>query len=101
MLAGAPIPLVLDPLTGVVSTAPPPTEKPPGDTVQYRLIVKGEPPPAVSGRVDDFSWPPGQRQPQAFLAPSAAAPVADPPLAEAPAADATGKAVLTPVSKSN
>jgi hypothetical protein len=34
---------------------------PAGESLQYRMIVKGESLPAVAGRVDDFSWPPGQR----------------------------------------
>ena len=32
-------------------------------------VVKGEPLVSVAGRVDDFAWPPSQRQTQALLAP--------------------------------
>jgi hypothetical protein len=31
------------------------------DTPQYSLVVKGEAPPDVAGRADDFAWPPRQR----------------------------------------
>ena len=38
------------------------------DTPQYDLIVKGDVPPVVPGRADDFTWPPRQRA--AFTQPS-------------------------------
>ena len=73
------------------------------ETPQYRLIVKGEAPPTVVGRIDDFAWPPSSRESPVFIAPEAAE--------EADAMDETalvgeegqgdGAAVLTPVSKSS
>lgn len=83
-LAGAPEPVIFDPISGRVIAAPkaaPPEAMPETETVQYRLVVKGEPLPAVAGRVDDFAWPPSQRTNQAFLAPAAVIP------GEAPAED--------------
>ena len=71
-LAGAPEPVIFDPISGQVIALPkepPPDTIPESETVQYRLVVKGEPLPAVAGRVDDFAWPPSQRTNQAFLAP--------------------------------
>jgi hypothetical protein len=49
-----------------------PTAKKEGDTAQYLMIVKGEAPPTVAGRADDFVWPPPG-------AGSATAPQAAPP----------------------
>jgi hypothetical protein len=71
-LAGAPDAVIFDPISGQVIAAPkapPPEVIPETETVQYRLVVKGEPLPGVAGRVDDFAWPPSQRTNQAFLAP--------------------------------
>ena len=64
--------MIFDPISGQVIAAPetpPPEVIPETETVQYRLVVKGEPLPGVGGRVDDFAWPPSQRTNQAFLAP--------------------------------
>jgi hypothetical protein len=76
MLAGAPAPVVFDPISGkVVDTPATETSDSPEaatETVQYRLVVRGEALPTVAGRVDDFAWPPSQRGNQAFLAPLAA-----------------------------
>lgn len=71
-LAGAPEPVIFDPISGQVIALPkdpPPDVIPETETIQYRLVVKGEPLPGISGRVDDFAWPPSQRTNQAFLAP--------------------------------
>jgi hypothetical protein len=74
-LAGAPEPVIFDPISGRVTAAPKaasPDAIAETETVQYRLVVKGEPLPGVAGRVDDFAWPPSQRASQAFLAPPVA-----------------------------
>lgn len=71
-LAGAPEPMIFDPISGQVMAAPKdpnPAAVPEAETVQHRLVVKGEPLQAVAGRVDDFAWPPSQRTNQAFFAP--------------------------------
>jgi uncharacterized protein len=44
-------------------------------TPQYDLIVKGEVPPTMPGRADDFAWPPSQRA--ALAAPSKAGKAGD------------------------
>lgn len=63
-----------------------PTVAPDSGTPQYRLVIRGETLAAVAGRVDDFRWPPQERQ-AAIAAPAtedlAAAAPAD---AAAPAA---------------
>ena len=88
-LAGAPDPVVFDPISGQVIATPKaaaPEVTPEAETVQFRLVVKGEALPGVAGRVDDFAWPPSQRANQAFLAP----PVA-PVIVVAPDAPAEGE----------
>jgi hypothetical protein len=52
---------------------PPPAET---ETPQYLMIVKGVALPAVSGRADDFTWPP---RPRAIPATQPAEPVAESP----------------------
>ena len=74
-LAGAPDPVLFDPISGqaFVEPEPPKSEAvPESETARYRLVVKGESLAGVAGRVDDFAWPPTQRANQAFLAPPAA-----------------------------
>lgn len=44
---------------------------PSGQSPQYKMIVKGEALPNVVGRVDDFSWPPGQRNTSFLGSPAA------------------------------
>ena len=51
-----PLPGASDVLAGGPGASP--TVKKAGDTVQYLMIVKGETLPTVTGRADDFSWPP-------------------------------------------
>lgn len=90
-LAGAPEPVIFDPISGKVIAAPKeplPDVIPESETVQYRLVVKGEPLPTVAGRVDDFAWPPSQRTNQAFLAPPVAVVLPDDAPAEGEAAEA-------------
>jgi hypothetical protein len=53
-----PRPGASDMLAGGPNAPPPPKE---ADTPQYLMIVKGEALPAVSGRADDFAWPPRPR----------------------------------------
>ena len=81
-LAGAPEPLVYDPTTGEVKAAAPPqslaeAKAPPAPTesIRYRVIVKGESMPSLAGRVDDFAWPPGRREPRRRRRSPTAAPV--------------------------
>ena len=100
-LAGAPDPIVFDPVTGMTQTppkSPPPEVKPEDETAQYKLVVKGQSLPGVAGRVDDFAWPPSQRANQAFVAPA-------PPVAAAadagPAATADGTAAPINAAKPN
>ena len=75
-LAGAPEPMVYDPTTGAMKAVSPAAERTDAKragtrrVVRYRVIVKGESVPSIAGRVDDFAWPPGRREP-------AAPPVAD------------------------
>ncbi|MCB1489146.1 MAG: DUF459 domain-containing protein [Bauldia sp.] len=105
-LAGEPDPVIFDPVSGKALTLPKLDDEPlakEDETPQYRLIVKGEAPPTVVGRIDDFAWPPSSRESPVFIAPEAAE--------EADAMDETalvgeegqgdGAAVLTPVSKSS
>jgi hypothetical protein len=49
-----------DPLPGpsAVLAGAAPASQPGEDSPQYKLIVRGEAPPDVPGRVDDFTWPP-------------------------------------------
>ena len=96
-LAGDPAPIVYDISTGMVLEAPAPYATAPEETALYRLVVKGEPLPGAAGRVDDFSWPPRQREAQVFVGP--------PPVAAGPSADpgrldtiAVQKAILTPLA---
>jgi hypothetical protein len=60
------------------------------DPIATRVLVKGEPVPAPSGRADDFSWPRGSNsatvEPDASSAPAAAVAPAAPPSASSPAA---------------
>ncbi len=80
-LAGAPAPVLFDPISGQVIVppeAPAPEVVPESETARFRLVVKGESLPGIAGRVDDFAWPPSQRANQAFLAPPAAAIVVAP-----------------------
>ena len=70
-LAGAPAPVVFDPIAGKVVDTPA-AESAEGtdalaESAQFRLVVRGESLPAIPGRVDDFAWPPSQRGNQAFL----------------------------------
>src|SRR5581483_6323459 len=62
-----------------------------GDPIATRVLVKGEPVPAPSGRADDFSWPRGAgnatAEPDASSAPGAA-PAESPPAAPSAAAPA-------------
>jgi hypothetical protein len=66
-----------NPLPGMsgdlVGDAPPtaPTE----ESLQYKIIVKGEALPDVAGRVDDFAWPP--RPPAVVIPAKAPEPLAD------------------------
>lgn len=81
-LAGAPAPVVYDPISGRVVDTPAAetseTAEPATETAQYRLVVRGEALPTMPGRVDDFAWPPSQRGNQAFLSPLAAIEAAAP-----------------------
>ncbi|MCB1499048.1 MAG: DUF459 domain-containing protein [Bauldia sp.] len=92
-LAGAPPPVVYDPISGQVMPAPADplqdavTE---AETAQYRLVVKGESLATLPGRVDDFAWPPSQRQNQSFQAPPAEGDAAD-ESAEAASDEATAE----------
>jgi hypothetical protein len=58
-----PAPGASDVLAGAPGTAP--IVKKAGDTVQYLMIVKGEALPTVTGRADDFAWPPRTAAPPA------------------------------------
>ena len=74
-LAGAPDPVLFDPISGQVIVqpeAPAPEAVTESETARFRLVVKGESLRGVAGRVDDFAWPPSQRGNQAFLAPPVA-----------------------------
>jgi hypothetical protein len=100
-LAGAPEPVVYEPTTGEIKAAPSQSAAgakaapAPNESVRERVIVKGESVPSIAGRVDDFAWPPGRREP------------APPPVADSggtvvsPAAATAAGEPLTPVSKSN
>jgi hypothetical protein len=93
-LAGAPDPVTYDPLTGI-ATAPPartPAAEAAGETLRYRVVIKGETLPAVAGRADDFAWPPRPRT-------AAALPAAEAPTN--PSAAVVAPVPLTPVSRSN
>jgi hypothetical protein len=75
-LAGAPAPVIFDPIAGRVVEAPKvdsPEAVPEAETARYKLVVRGESLPVVPGRVDDFAWPPSQRASQIFVAPPLAA----------------------------
>src|SRR4029079_19608958 len=52
----APLPGASDQLAGGDQSTPATAE-----SVQFKAIVKGEALPGVSGRIDDFACPPGQR----------------------------------------
>jgi hypothetical protein len=49
-----------DPLPGLsTDLAGETAASPPGeDSPQYKMVVRGEVPPGVAGRIDDFAWPP-------------------------------------------
>jgi len=105
-LAGEPDPVIFDPVSGKALTLP----KLPDETLaqedetpQYRLIVKGEAPPTVVGRIDDFAWPPSSRESPVFIAPEAAEEVGagDEAALVGEEGQGDGAAVLTPVSKSS
>jgi uncharacterized protein len=99
-LAGDPVPIVYDLATNMVISPPLPDKKPVEETALYKLVVKGEPLTSAPGRIDDFAWPPGERQAQTFEAPGIPeGTVFVPP--DAPATAAAGEAVLTPISRSN
>lgn len=107
-LAGEPDPVIFDPVTGKALTLPKPTDdaiEAANLTPQYRLIVKGEAPIIVVGRIDDFTWPPSNRQGPAFIDPIEAAALAAEEAAALAAEEGEGEgggeAVLTPVSKSS
>jgi hypothetical protein len=92
-----PMPGASDVLAGGAQAAAPA----PAESAQFRMIVKGDALPAVSGRVDDFAWP-GSAQP-ASAAPASAVPAATPPPAagKAPgpsALDAAGAAAAVKVN---
>jgi len=73
-LAGAPPPVVFDPISGQVMPAlTDDTEEAATEarTAQHRLVVKGDSLAALPGRVDDFAWPPSQRPNQTFQPPPA------------------------------
>ena len=96
-LAGDPAPIIYDVSTGMVLDAPASDAKPDEESPLYRLVVKGEAPPAAAGRVDDFAWPPRQRDTQTFVEPE------PPPTAGAGRLEtiAVQKAILTPVPASD
>ncbi|MCB1487400.1 MAG: DUF459 domain-containing protein [Bauldia sp.] len=105
-LAGEPDPVIFDPVSGKALTLPKLPDEPLADTdetPQYRLIVKGEAPLTVVGRVDDFGWPPSSRQSPVFIAPEAAEEPAEGDEAAliGEEGQGDGAAVLTPVSKSS
>src|SRR5665213_1149178 len=77
-----PAPGASDVLAGAPGTAP--IVKKAGDTVQYLMIVKGEAPPPVAGRADNFVWPP-----RTSPAP-AASPMSLPGLSQQPPAASPG-----------
>jgi hypothetical protein len=63
--------------SGELAGGAPPTA-PTEESLQFKVIVKGEAPPDVAGRVDDFAWPP---RPTSVVIPAKA---------PEPLADATG-----------
>jgi hypothetical protein len=70
------------------------TRAAPADPVATRVLTKGEPIPAPSGRADDFSWPRGSAPPPAepvVLQPTPPSPVAATPAAPTPPAGATAQ----------
>jgi hypothetical protein len=54
-----PVMSLSDPVPGAsdVLAGGPQAAAPPAESAQFRMIVKGDPLPTVSGRVDDFAWP--------------------------------------------
>jgi hypothetical protein len=54
-----PLPGASDALAGGAETEP---AKTPEESLQYRLVVKGEALPTTPGRVDDFAWPRSARE---------------------------------------
>jgi hypothetical protein len=55
-----PVISLTDPLPVSATLAGGPESRAPSpDSVQFRVIVKGEAPPTVAGRVDDYVWPSG------------------------------------------
>ncbi len=66
----------------------------PADPVATRVLTKGEPIPAPTGRADDFSWPRGSAPPPAepvVLQPTPPSPAAATPAAPTPPAGATAQ----------
>jgi hypothetical protein len=57
---------------------------PAAESVQFKAIVKGDALPSVSGRVDDFSWPPAQRDMSFLRPPQPAAQAGETALTEVP-----------------
>ncbi len=101
-LAGKPVSVILDPVNGlpVIPVKPPLAVAVENDeTPQLRLVVKGEAPAPLAGRVDDFAWPPSKRASQIFVAPQGDAAEGEAPPPDA--GDGGGEASLTPVSKSS
>ncbi len=88
-----PVMSLSDPLPGAsdVLAGGPEAAAPPAQSAQVKMIVKGEALPEVSGRVDDFAWPPGSR------------PAAPPPAVEpaAPVGPAAAAAQPPPVLQAN
>jgi hypothetical protein len=68
------------------------------DATATRVLTKGEPIGAASGRADDFAWPRGS-QPQPSAEPVAAEPAAAPATATAPPPAAKGKAAAAPAAQ--
>ena len=93
---------IYDIATNMVIALPEPDKKAEEETALYKLVVKGEPLKGAPGRIDDFAWPPGERQSQSYVGPPEPGSVVFvPPDAPAAAAADAGEAVLTPVSRSN
>lgn len=84
-----PIPGAGDTLAGGSSDATPAAA---GDSARFRMVVKGEALPAVSGRVDDFAWPGGGAPPAASPADGAPVPAAPVKVPGPSALDAAGAA---------
>src|SRR5258707_537375 len=95
-LAGPVVPLTAsagggDELLGAVRPSRPLTP----DPVAVRVLMRGEPIPAPSGRADDFRWPRGGEAAEQPVAASAPAPSAQPSTPRASAARAEPRAAAT------